>query len=211
MSSNAPSTYNASDPNASLLNVSCLDLLLIEMVPLAERMARRAERLERDGGLGIVGDGEEDKGGGGSGGGGAVGKSGGKKGKNVNRNGDGDEGSGGLGMGVVDGEVYRDAIFFRLDGLGYRVGQGLSERYVWILWSHLTFAAVAVMWSGCAGQIGSLDLLVRERGHGGLGSEEWEICFPSLSHAQGFHFSPTHHHSRSTGTIAPLIKACTDF
>jgi hypothetical protein len=31
--------------------------------------------------------------------------------------------------------VYKDALFFRLDGLGYRVGQGLSERYV-LLRSH---------------------------------------------------------------------------
>ena len=27
-----------------------------------------------------------------------------------------------------EGEVYKDDMFFRLDGLGYRVGQGLSER-----------------------------------------------------------------------------------
>ena len=86
--------YNASDPHATYLNISCLDLLLIEMVPLAERMARRAERAERG---------------------------------ELERKGD-DSGSGG-GEGQ-DGEVYRDAIFFRLDGLGYRVGQGLSERYV---------------------------------------------------------------------------------
>ncbi len=34
------------------------------------------------------------------------------------------------GGAVLDEEVYKDAIFFRLDALGYRVGQGLSERYV---------------------------------------------------------------------------------
>ncbi len=112
--------YNASDPHATYLNISCLDLLLIEMVPLAERMARRAERAERgelevgteEDEIESVGAGSAKKGG----------KWGGKE-----RKGD-DSGSGG-GEGQ-DGEVYRDAIFFRLDGLGYRVGQGLSERYV---------------------------------------------------------------------------------
>lgn len=106
--------YNASDSQASFLNVSCLDLLLIEMVPLAERMARRAERIGR-GELGINGDDEENEGGPSG-----VEKPRGK-GKDWKK---GDDGSG------VDGEVYRDAVFFRLDGLGYRVGQGLSERYV---------------------------------------------------------------------------------
>jgi hypothetical protein len=31
--------YNASDPHATFLNSSCLDLLLIEMVPMAYRLA----------------------------------------------------------------------------------------------------------------------------------------------------------------------------
>ena len=31
--------YNASDPHATFLNASCLDLLLIEMVPMAYRLA----------------------------------------------------------------------------------------------------------------------------------------------------------------------------
>lgn len=31
--------YNASDPHATFLNSSCFDLLLIEMVPLAHRLA----------------------------------------------------------------------------------------------------------------------------------------------------------------------------
>ena len=31
--------YNASDPYATFLNASCLDLLLIEMVPMAHRLA----------------------------------------------------------------------------------------------------------------------------------------------------------------------------
>jgi trafficking protein particle complex subunit 6 len=105
MSLDAP--LPGSDPAATYLNVSCLDLLLIEVVPLAERMARRTERIDR---------GEVDV---------DVklrrAEAGGKGGKV-----EGDDGGG----AVEDEEVYRDAIFFRLDGLGYRVGQGLSERCV---------------------------------------------------------------------------------
>lgn len=112
-------SYNASDPHATFLNISCLDLLLIETVPLAERMARRAERMER----GEVDGDEDDEGdGGGRRAGTVLKKSGG--GKHV-----GAKGEGGVDVGG-DGDVYRDAIFFRLDGWGYRVGQGLSERYL---------------------------------------------------------------------------------
>ena len=35
--------YNASDPYATFLSQSCFDLLIIELVPLAERMARHFE------------------------------------------------------------------------------------------------------------------------------------------------------------------------
>lgn len=85
---------------------------------MAERMARRAERMER----GEVDGDEDDEGDGGGGRAGTVlKKSGG--GKHV-----GAKGEGGVDIGV-DGDVYRDAIFFRLDGWGYRVGQGLSERF----------------------------------------------------------------------------------
>ncbi len=106
--------YTASDSHATFLNVSCLDLLLIEMVPLAERMARRAGRIERGEELG-----QEDEGGGV-----VTVKGDGKKGKVDTKK---DEADGGA---VIDEELYKDAIFFRLDALGYRVGQGLSERYV---------------------------------------------------------------------------------
>ncbi|KAF7513288.1 hypothetical protein GJ744_009709 [Endocarpon pusillum] len=117
MSFDAPlPPYTASDSHATFLNVSCLDLLLIEMVPLAERMARRAERIERgeepreedDGDCGVGGTKKGD----------------GKKGRMQARR---DEVDGGA--AVLDEEVYRDAIFIRLDALGYRVGQGLSERF----------------------------------------------------------------------------------
>ncbi|KAI4238885.1 MAG: hypothetical protein LQ349_000798 [Xanthoria aureola] len=73
--------YNASDPQAIFLNSSCFDLLLIEMVPFAYRLAQQLT-LERSG---------------------------------ANTQ--------------VDEEEQREAVFRRLDALGYRVGQGLVERF----------------------------------------------------------------------------------
>ncbi|KAL8861360.1 MAG: hypothetical protein Q9178_002232 [Gyalolechia marmorata] len=76
--------YNASDPHATFLNSSCFDLLLIEMVPLAHRLAEELMQ-ERSGT--------------------------------------------GSGTQVMDEEEQREAVFRRLDALGYRVGQGLVERF----------------------------------------------------------------------------------
>ncbi|KAL8914120.1 MAG: hypothetical protein Q9171_001236 [Xanthocarpia ochracea] len=76
--------YNASDPHATFLNSSCFDLLLIEMVPLAHRLAEELMQ-ERSGT--------------------------------------------GSGAQVMDEEEQREAVFRRLDALGYRVGQGLVERF----------------------------------------------------------------------------------
>ncbi|KAL8791436.1 MAG: hypothetical protein Q9213_000052 [Squamulea squamosa] len=73
--------YNASDPHATFLNSTCFDLLLIEMVPLAYRMAEQL----------------------------TAARSGGST--------------------PVDEEEQREAVFRRLDALGYRVGQGLVERF----------------------------------------------------------------------------------
>jgi hypothetical protein len=67
------SHLNASDP---LLSASCLDFLLIELVPMAERLAKELAA--------------DDK--------------------------------------VLDDEEVKETAFFRLETLGYRVGQGLAER-----------------------------------------------------------------------------------
>ena len=86
----------ANDPYATYLNISCFDLLLIELVPLAERMAHDFEqsldrpslterRLTTGASAGTEKEGE--------------------------------------------GEVFKDSVYFRLEGLGFRVGQGLSERF----------------------------------------------------------------------------------
>ncbi|MCJ1472834.1 Trafficking protein particle complex subunit 33 [Lambiella insularis] len=73
--------YNASDPHATFVSASCLDLLLIEIVPMAYRIA---------GELSIRA--PESK-------------------------------------GAADEEEQREAAFRRLETLGYRVGQGLVERF----------------------------------------------------------------------------------
>ena len=90
----------ANDPYATFVNVSCFDLLLIELVPLAERMARDFEEsLDRP----IL-----------------------TEKKTATNN------TAGTSAGTEkegDGEVYKDSMYFRLEGLGFRVGQGLSERF----------------------------------------------------------------------------------
>ncbi|KAI4173467.1 MAG: hypothetical protein LQ346_008420 [Caloplaca aetnensis] len=73
--------YNASDPHATFLSSSCFDLLLIEMVPLANRMATELSATRKDG------------------------------------------------TKAIDQEEQREATFRKLDTLGYRVGQGLVERF----------------------------------------------------------------------------------
>jgi hypothetical protein len=115
MSFDAPlPPYNASDPTATFLNSSCLDLLMIELVPMAYRVVNEvdsgadfalvksqpeadrkaeAERERREG----------------------------REGQDGNVNGNGRK---------MDEDEERDAVFFRLEMLGYRVGQGLVERYV---------------------------------------------------------------------------------
>ncbi|KAL9108940.1 MAG: hypothetical protein Q9227_006336 [Pyrenula ochraceoflavens] len=91
--------YNASDPHATFLSASCLDLLLIEIVPMAERLARHASGVDAE--VQHHGSAQTD--------GSLTGASGMRT--------DGDD------------ERVRDAMFWRLDSLGYRVGQGLSERF----------------------------------------------------------------------------------
>ncbi|OJJ38548.1 hypothetical protein ASPWEDRAFT_331323 [Aspergillus wentii DTO 134E9] len=73
----AASPLNSSDPQARLLSASCLDFLLIELVPMAERIARE------------LSDGNQQP----------------------------------------DDEEVKETTFFRLESLGYRVGQGLAERF----------------------------------------------------------------------------------
>lgn len=109
------------DPTFSLLNTSCLDLLLIELVPMAYRItadlaAREEEWIHGSSSKagnkrlsGISNDASSTMGGPGAGGpvGGTVGG----------------------GTATVDEEEAREAVFHRLESLGYRVGLGVVERF----------------------------------------------------------------------------------
>lgn len=93
--------YNASDPAATFLSWSCLDLLLIELVPLAYRVT--AER----------GDGPA---------------------RRTTAPVEAGDAAAAAPPGAaptphqVEEEEELDAVHFRLEALGYRVGQGLVER-----------------------------------------------------------------------------------
>ncbi|KAI1807930.1 transport protein particle component [Daldinia bambusicola] len=85
--------FNASDPSASFLSTSCLDFLMIELVPMAYRVANELDAPE-------------------------AGENGGETGTGAS-----------VAHAKLDEDEERDAVFFRLDGLGYRVGLGLVERF----------------------------------------------------------------------------------
>lgn len=123
--------YNATDPTATFLSSSCLDLLLIELVPMAYRVTNELDAASASdpnlppsaaqqqqqhqhaaasssdsvsaSAAGTAGTASAPPGGGAAAG----------------------------GRRVMDEEEERDAVFYRLEMLGYRVGQGLVERYVY--------------------------------------------------------------------------------
>lgn len=76
MSFDASAALSVTDPNARAVSSSCFDFLLIELVPMAERLANELSRSEN----------------------------------------------------APEDEEVRETIYFRLESLGYRVGQGLAER-----------------------------------------------------------------------------------
>jgi hypothetical protein len=78
MSFDASASLTISDPNARALSSSCFDFLLIELVPMAERLAKQLSTSTEE--------------------------------------------------AEPEDEEVREATYFRLDALGYRVGQGLAER-----------------------------------------------------------------------------------
>ncbi|KAK3313399.1 trafficking protein particle complex subunit 6A [Apodospora peruviana] len=106
--------YGATDPNARFLSASSLDFLLIELVPMAYRVTNQ---LEEDVIAAAAAAADtttapsvED---------GTIQSQGAK---NVQP---GPASS----SRKMDEEEEKDAVFFRLEGLGYRVGQGLVERF----------------------------------------------------------------------------------
>lgn len=121
--------YNAADPTATFLSSSCLDLLLIELVPMAYRVTNELEAAsasnpnlpppaaatqtnvatapsEEDSVSGV-----------------------GTAGAASTTTAAAAAVAGGAGLRrPMDEEEERDAVFYRLEMLGYRVGQGLVER-----------------------------------------------------------------------------------
>lgn len=125
--------YNASDPTATFLSSSCLDLLLIELVPLAYRIANELDvpsQRQLAAGPATASSQQPQQvqhppGAPPTAGSSAAGTAGGgasTSGRGV-----------GIGPGArrLEDDEERDAVFFRLETLGYRVGQGLVERCVW--------------------------------------------------------------------------------
>ncbi|KAI1180218.1 BET3 family protein [Nemania sp. FL0916] len=116
--------YNASDPTATFVGTSCLDFLLIELVPMAYRITNELEEATA-GETGDSDDHSNDNGGGG----------GGKKKNNeevgsVSSTAAGTVSTAGRrSKSKLDEDEEREAVFFRLEGLGYRVGLGLVERF----------------------------------------------------------------------------------
>lgn len=108
--------YNANDPSATFLSSSCLDLLLIELVPMAYRVTNELEAASSSSNLAA-------------------------NAAQTNHHSSTESVSVATGAAVstvagvgakrvMDEEEERDAVFYRLEMLGYRVGQGLVERCV---------------------------------------------------------------------------------
>ncbi|KAJ4363298.1 hypothetical protein N0V95_001071 [Ascochyta clinopodiicola] len=108
-----PTSYN--DPTFSLLNSTCLDLLLIELVPMAYRITADLALREEE----------------------WTGASTTKANRLSSQSNDASSTAAGAAAGTigaggtatVDEEESREAVFHRLESLGYRVGLGIVERF----------------------------------------------------------------------------------
>ncbi|OTA93303.1 hypothetical protein M434DRAFT_304365 [Hypoxylon sp. CO27-5] len=106
--------FNASDPNATFLSTSCLDFLLIELVPMTYRVANELDAASSStGDINNAGNGALEP------------RSNGETASNAATA----AGTAGASSRRLDEDEERDAVFFRLEGLGYRVGLGLVERF----------------------------------------------------------------------------------
>jgi trafficking protein particle complex subunit 6 len=137
------------DPSNPLLNSTCFDLLLIELVPMtyriaadlaakedawlatkrprslqarANRQSLQSQSLSATGAVGTTS---------------TAGASKSKKDAAKPPLSEEEKALAGLGIGQVGGtapgadeEELREAVFYRLDGMGYRVGLGITEKYV---------------------------------------------------------------------------------
>ncbi|CAK7208068.1 hypothetical protein SEUCBS139899_010902 [Sporothrix eucalyptigena] len=130
--------FNGGDPGASFFNSSCLDFLLIELVPMAYRVTNELEAGAQAKSLAVAAaeaglegaktdtaaspqppPGATDKSGA------AAGSTAGTGTATGTATGTGTVG----GRRLLDEDEERDAVFYRLEMLGYRVGQGLVERF----------------------------------------------------------------------------------
>ncbi|ORY63574.1 transport protein particle component [Pseudomassariella vexata] len=107
--------FNATDPNASFLNSACLDFLLIELVPMAYRVTNELDAPQQKFAAAVSGAGANN----------ASTESIGGSMSQATAAGTATAGSG----RKLDEEEERDAAFYRLEMLGYRVGLGLVERF----------------------------------------------------------------------------------
>jgi hypothetical protein len=108
--------YNSTDPNASFLSSSCLDFLLIELVPLAYRVShdRDAAVLEQQQQQPVQSPAAA------------------ADTASTSHHAASSSAAGivpGAGQRRMEDEEELDAVHYRLDMLGYRVGQGLVERF----------------------------------------------------------------------------------
>ncbi|KAI0481675.1 BET3 family protein [Xylaria cf. heliscus] len=110
--------YNASDPTATFMGTSCLDFLLIELVPMAYRITNELEEAS---------DGDGSGNGSGSGSGSKNNEEAGSISTAAATISTAPGASGR--KSKLDEDEEREAVFFRLEGLGYRVGLGLVERF----------------------------------------------------------------------------------
>lgn len=109
--------YNSSDPTATFLSSSCLDFLLIELVPLAYRITNERDSSQS---LSEPANSQVAE---------ALPNS-----HHVVGSGSGALPTSNSGIQKLDDEEELDAGHFRLESLGYRVGQGLVERFIMLRW-----------------------------------------------------------------------------
>ncbi|KAI9741884.1 MAG: Trafficking protein particle complex subunit 33 [Cirrosporium novae-zelandiae] len=126
--------YNASDPTARFLSSSCLDLLLIELVPLAQRLAASVSNPTPphapNSTTSIKNRPSSSGAGRGSSSDGVRGSGEGTRSSAAVGGGAGSTATSGVsGAGGLDEEDEREQVFLKLEGLGYRVGLGLVERF----------------------------------------------------------------------------------
>ncbi|RYP90990.1 hypothetical protein DL770_002906 [Monosporascus sp. CRB-9-2] len=138
--------FNAGDPSASFLSTSCLDFLLIELVPMAYRVTNEVEEqaaasASPSSSSPVPASAKQSSGGelshsvvvadaGGRSRSATTATTGtgtGRAGSGIGAG--GSRVGGGSGSRLLDEDEERDAVFFRLEALGYRVGMGLVERF----------------------------------------------------------------------------------